>query len=111
MMKFYHHTTGTMAQPRKAMKALGFQGCCLRCDAENVSGLKRCKSCIDYHKLVKNMILENDDSILIQHMKNLYAMLSNPEMFDEDGEMIHDDLTYIRPDFRFLHEEEDDDDD
>ena len=73
-----------MAQPRKAMKARGFQGCCLRCDAENVSGLKRCKSCIDYHKLVKNMILENDDSILIQHMKDLYAMLSNPEMFDVD---------------------------
>lgn len=84
MMKFYHHTTDTMAQPRKAMKALGFQGCCLRCDAEDVSGLKRCKSCIDYHKLVKNMILENDDSILIQHMKDLYAMLSNPEMFDVD---------------------------
>ena len=30
------------------------------------------------------MILENDDSILIQHMKDLYAMLSNPEMFDVD---------------------------
>ena len=34
-----------------------------------------------------------------------------PEMFDDDGAMIHDDLIYIRPDFRFLHEEEDDDDD
>jgi len=25
--------------------------------------------------------------------------------------MIHDDLIYIRPDFRFLHEENDEDDD
>ena len=84
MMKFYRCSTDTMAQPRKAMKALGFQGCCLRCDAENVSGLKRCKLCIDYHKSIKNMLLESDDSILIQHMKDLYAMLSNPEMFDVD---------------------------
>ena len=37
--------------------------------------------------------------------------VTHPEMFDEDGDMIHDDLIYIRPDFRFLHEEEDDDDD
>ena len=37
--------------------------------------------------------------------------VTHPEMFDEDGDMIHDALTYIRPDFRFLHEEEDDDDD
>ena len=37
--------------------------------------------------------------------------VTHPEMFDEDVDMIHDDLIYIRPDFRFLHEEEDDDDD
>ena len=73
-----------MAQPRKAMKSLGFQGCCLRCDAEDVSGLSRCKSCIEYHTSVKNMLIGNDDSLLIQHMKELYAMLSKPEMFDVD---------------------------
>lgn len=73
-----------MSQPRKAMKALGFQGCCLRCDAEDIDGLKRCKSCISYHKLVKNMLLEGDDSLLMQHMRDLYSMLSKPEMFDND---------------------------
>ena len=73
-----------MAQPRKAMKSLGFQGCCLRCDAEDVSGLSRCKSCIEYHTSVKNMLIGNDDSLLIQHMKELYVMLSKPEMFDVD---------------------------
>ena len=66
------------------MKDLGFQGCCLRCDAEDVGGLSRCKSCIGYHKLVKTLLIDDGDSLLIQHMKDLYSMLSNPEMFDND---------------------------
>tara|TARA_B100001113_G_scaffold115902_1_gene94511 strand:- start:933 stop:1601 length:669 start_codon:yes stop_codon:yes gene_type:complete len=82
-----------MAQPRKAMKSLGFQGCCLRCDAVDKSGLLRCKICIDYHKKIKNIIIGNDDSVLIQHMRELYSMLSKPEMFDND-EIHGEELTY-----------------
>ena len=37
--------------------------------------------------------------------------VTHPEMFDEDGDMIHDKLIYIRPDYRFLQHEDDDDDD
>ena len=37
--------------------------------------------------------------------------VTHPEMFDEDGDMIHDVLIYIRPDYRFLQHEDDDDDD
>ena len=38
--------------------------------------------------------------------------VTHPEMFDEDGEMLHDELIYIRPDYRFLeHEENDEDED
>ena len=51
-----------MSQPRKAMKSLGFQGCCLRCDAEDIPGLKRCNNCIEAHKKVKNILLGDDDS-------------------------------------------------
>lgn len=73
-----------MSQPRKAMKSLGFQGCCLRCDAEDVPGLKRCNVCIEQHKKVKNILIGEQDSELFQHMKELYSMLSKPEMFDTD---------------------------
>ena len=73
-----------MSQPRKAMKSLGFQGCCLRCDAEDIPGLKRCNNCIEPHKKVKNILLGDDDSQLVQHMRVLYSMLSKPEMFDTD---------------------------
>jgi len=73
-----------MSQPRKAMKSLGFQGCCLRCDAEDIPGLKRCNNCIEAHKKVKNILIGDDDSQLVQHMRVLYSMLSKPEMFDTD---------------------------
>ena len=82
-----------MAQPRKAMKSLGFQGCCLRCDAVDESNLFRCKTCIDNHKKIKNIIISNDESVLIQHMRELYSMLSKPEMFDND-EIHGEELTY-----------------
>tara|TARA_B100000925_G_scaffold255796_1_gene209313 strand:- start:71 stop:724 length:654 start_codon:yes stop_codon:yes gene_type:complete len=73
-----------MSQPRKAMKSMGFQGCCLRCDAEDVSGLKRCSSCIEFHTKVKTILVSDGDSELIMHMRDLYSMLSKPEMFDTD---------------------------
>ena len=65
-----------MSQPRKAMKSLGFQGCCLRCDAEDVPGLKRCNVCIEQHKKVKNILIGEQDSELFQHMKELYTILT-----------------------------------
>ncbi len=73
-----------MSQPRKAMKSMGFQGCCLRCDAEDVVGLKRCNNCIEFHTRVKSILVSDGDSELIQHMRQLYSMLSKPEMFDAD---------------------------
>jgi len=74
-----------MSQPRKAMKNMGFQGCCLRCDAKNVVNLKRCKRCIESHITVRNLINDvNGDSILNQHMRDLFAMLSKPNKYDTD---------------------------
>lgn len=82
-----------MSQPRKAMKSMGFQGCCLRCDAEDVSGLKRCNGCIELHTKVKSMLISDVDSELLQHMRELYSMLSKPEMFDTD-EVHGNELSY-----------------
>ena len=74
-----------MSQPRKAMKNMGFQGCCLRCDARDVVNLKRCKRCIESHITVRNLIGDvNGDSILNQHMRDLFAMLSKPNKYDTD---------------------------
>ena len=82
-----------MSQPRKAMKSMGFQGCCLRCDAEDVPGLKRCNGCIELHTKVKSILISDVDSELVQHMRELYSMLSKPEMFDTD-EIHGKDLIY-----------------
>tara|TARA_B100000161_G_scaffold257776_1_gene222051 strand:- start:292 stop:945 length:654 start_codon:yes stop_codon:yes gene_type:complete len=73
-----------MSQPRKAMKSMGFQGCCLRCDAEDIPGLKRCNNCIELHTKVKAILISDVDSELLQHMRELYSMLSKPELFDTD---------------------------
>ena len=74
-----------MSQPRKAMKTLGFQGCCLRCDAPNISNLKRCEVCISSHTNVRNrMVSSSPDDKLFQHVKELFSMLGEPHKFDHD---------------------------
>lgn len=37
--------------------------------------------------------------------------VTHPEMLDEDGNILHDDLIYIRPDTSFWEDYEDDEDD
>jgi hypothetical protein len=37
--------------------------------------------------------------------------VTHPEMFDEEGNMLHDDLIYIRPDFQQWNEWTDEEDD
>ena len=37
--------------------------------------------------------------------------VTHPEMFDEDGNMLHDELIYIRPETNIWNEFDDDDDD
>jgi len=74
-----------MSMPRKAMKSLGFQGCCLRCDAPDIGGLSRCEKCISNHTKVRNrMVNAQPDDKLFQHVKELYAMISEPHKFDHD---------------------------
>ena len=75
-----------MAMPRRAMKDLGFQACCLRCDAEDIAGSDRCRSCISHHKKVRDLIAKAPQSDeLFQLARDLLAMAANPNRYDHDG--------------------------
>ena len=74
-----------MAMPRRAMKDLGFQACCLRCDAKDIAGTERCRSCISHHKKVRDQIAKASPSDeLFQFAKDLLAMAASPNRYDHD---------------------------
>ena len=74
-----------MAMPRRAMKDLGFQACCLRCDAKDVAGSDRCRSCITHHKKVRDLIAKAPQSDeLFQLARDLLAMAASPNRYDHD---------------------------
>ena len=71
--------------PRRAMKDLGFQACCLRCDAKDVAGSERCRSCISHHKRVREQISKASPSDeLFQFARDLLAMAASPNRYDHD---------------------------
>lgn len=71
--------------PRRAMKDLGFQACCLRCDAKDVAGSDRCRSCITHHKKVRDLIAKAPQSDeLFQLARDLLAMAASPNRYDHD---------------------------
>ena len=74
-----------MAMPRRAMKDMGFQACCLRCDAEDITGTTRCRSCISHHRKVRDLIAKAPQSDqLFQFARELLAMASNPSRYEHD---------------------------
>ena len=74
-----------MAMPRRAMKDLGFQACCLRCDAKDVAGSDRCRNCISHHRKVRDKIAKAPQSDeLFQLARELLAMAANPNRYDHD---------------------------
>ena len=74
-----------MAMPRRAMKDLGFQACCLRCDAKDIAGSNRCKNCISHHRKVRDLIAKAPQSDeLFQLARDLLAMAANPNRYDHD---------------------------
>jgi ribosomal protein L40E len=67
------------------MKDLGFQACCLRCDAKDVAGSERCRSCISHHKRVREQISKASPSDeLFQFARDLLAMAASPNRYDHD---------------------------
>ncbi len=74
-----------MAMPRRAMKDLGFQACCLRCDEPDVVGSDRCRGCISHHKRVREKIAKApQDDELFQFARELMAMAASPNRYDHD---------------------------
>ncbi|MEJ6563119.1 MAG: hypothetical protein QNL85_05375 [Euryarchaeota archaeon] len=74
-----------MSMPRRAMKEMGFQACCLLCDAPDNAAEKRCKSCIRHHRGVRDEIAKapSDDS-LYQFAKEILMMAAAPHRHDHD---------------------------
>ena len=68
-----------MSMPRRAMKELGLQACCLRCDEADVIGSQRCKGCISHHRNVRELIsAAATEDELFQFAKELVAMAASP---------------------------------
>jgi hypothetical protein len=80
-----HEIAGDMAMPRRAMKDLGFQACCLRCDAPDTAGSERCRGCISHHKKVREEIAKAPkDEELYQFARELLALAASPHRHDHD---------------------------
>ena len=74
-----------MSMPRRAMKELGLQACCLRCDEADVIGSQRCKGCISHHRNVRELIsAAATEDELFQFAKELVAMAASPHRHDHD---------------------------
>lgn len=74
-----------MSMPRRAMKELGLQACCLRCDEEDITGSLRCKKCIGHHRNVRELIASAPaEDPLFQLAKELVAMAASPHRHDHD---------------------------
>ena len=74
----------SMSMPRKAMKEMGFQICCLLCDAPDVAGTKRCRKCISRHVVLRDGLPDNPKSPIEQFALELMQMISNPQRLDHD---------------------------
>jgi hypothetical protein len=67
------------------MQELGFQACCLRCDAPDEVGLERCSSCIQHHRSVRETLASAPpDDPLYQLAKEVMAMAAAPHRYDHD---------------------------
>ena len=74
-----------MSMPRRAMKEMGFQACCLLCDAPDEGNTARCKSCIQHHREVRDILAKAPaDSSIHQFAKEILMMAAAPHRHDHD---------------------------
>ena len=67
------------------MKELGFQACCLRCDASDEVGSSRCRSCIENHRQTRELIARApQDDPLFRFARTLSMMAASPHRYDHD---------------------------
>ena len=74
-----------MSMPRRAMKDMGLQACCLWCDEPDEVGSSRCKGCIESHSRIRDEIAKAPpDDAFYQFAKELLAMAVAPHRYDND---------------------------
>ena len=74
-----------MSMPRRAMKNMSLQACCLRCDEPDDAGSMRCKTCIKHHELMRDKVSKAPpDDAFYQFAKELLTMTTAPHRFDND---------------------------
>ena len=67
------------------MKEMGFQACCLRCDAEDIAASTRCKRCIRRHTAIRDhMASVSHDDPFTQFAKEMLMMAAAPHRHDHD---------------------------
>ena len=77
----------TMSLPRRAMMEMGFQICCLTCDAPDIPASSRCRGCISSHRSLHERVEKFEPSDPIRQLANeLTIMIRNPEKFDHEEE-------------------------
>lgn len=83
-----------MSMPRRAMQEMGFQACCLFCDAVDAIGTSRCKTCISSHRNVRTKLLDSSyDTPVAKLARELMAMTAAPHRYDHDekhGEILRE---------------------
>ena len=68
------------------MKELGFQACCLRCDASDEVGSSRCRSCIENHRQTRELIARApQDDPFFRFARTLSMMAASPHRYDHDA--------------------------
>ena len=76
-----------MSLPRRAMEQMGFSICCLSCDAPDIAGSLRCKSCISSHVKVRDKISSGPAMTKADRLsREFVTMLANPSDFIENSE-------------------------
>ena len=74
-----------MSMPRRAMKDMGLQACCLWCDEPDEAGSSRCANCIDSHRRIRDEIAKAPpEDAFYQFAKELLAMAVAPHRHDND---------------------------
>ncbi len=71
-----------MSLPRRAMEQMGFSICCLLCDAPDIPGSSRCKSCISSHTSARQRLSSGRAVRKAERLaRELLAMLADPTSF------------------------------
>ena len=75
-----------MSMPRRAMEQMGFSICCLSCDAPDVAGTNRCRTCIASHTRARDRMSGQAISKADRLSRELVTMLASPASYIDDTE-------------------------